>query len=306
MATGAVARRRRRLSASQRRDFIQGLLFVSPFIIGVLLLWVGPMLYSIFLVSQDWNMITPPEFAGWANLQRLIRDKLAYKSLGNTAYYTVIGVPLQLTVAFALAVLLNQRIKGRALYRTIYYLPSITPAVASAVVWLQILNKEFGVLNQVLSWFGISPISWLFNPVYTKPAFILMGLWSVGPQIVIFLAGLQNVPQELLEAAEIDGANAWRRFWRVTVPLISPVAFFNLVIGIIGSFQVFTAAFIMTSGGPQDSTLFMVLYIYRNGFEYFRMGYAATIAWLLFWIIMFFTVLQFRFAKRWVYYEGEV
>lgn len=285
---------------------MEGLLFVSPFTLGVLLLWIGPMLYSIYLVTQDWNMITPSEFVGWRNLERLIRDPLMRKSLGNTAYYTFIGVPVQLTVAFALAVLLNQRIRGLPIYRTVYYMPSITPAVASAVVWLQMLSQEYGGLNQALRWFGIGPISWLFDPVYTKPAFILMSLWGVGPVMVIFLAGLQNVPQVLIEAAEIDGANAWQRFWNVTVPIISPVILFNFIISVIGSFQVFTAAFIMTQGGPQDSTLFVVLYIYRNAFEFFKMGYAATIAWLLFWIIMFFTALQFRFARHWVYYEAKL
>jgi multiple sugar transport system permease protein len=289
--TAQVSQRRGATSAAQRRDFVKGLLFTSPFLLGMLLLWIGPMLYSIFLIFQEWNMMTPPEFVAWKNFSRLFNDKLMLQSLGNTAYYTFLGVPLQLTVAFALAVLLNQDIRGKAFYRTIYYMPSITPAVASAVVWLQILNQEFGVLNQVLGWFGIQPVSWLFNPVYTKPAFILMSLWGVGPQMVIFLAGLQNVPQELMEAAQIDGANAWRRFWSVTIPIISPVVFFNLVVGIIGSFQVFTASFIMTDGGPQDSTLFMVLYIYRNAFEYFRMGYAAILAWLLFWIMYLLKIL---------------
>jgi len=303
VATIAIPRRRNRMSRAQRRDFVQGLLFVSPFLLGLLFFWAGPMLYSVFLITQDWNMITPPEYIGWKNIARLFTDELTHKSLLNTAFYTFFGVPLQLLVAFILAVLLNQRIRGRAIYRTVYYLPSVTPAVASAVVWLQILNQEYGVLNQVLSWFGIAPVSWLYNPPYTKPAFILMSLWSVGPQMIIFLAGLQNVPQELMEAAEIDGANAWRRFWRVTVPLVSPVIFFNLVMGFIGSFQVFTASFIMTRGGPQDATLFMVLYIWRNGFEYFKMGYAATLAWVLFWIIMFFTAIQFKLSNRWVYYE---
>jgi len=303
LGTVTTAGRGSRMTMAQRNEFLLGLLYVSPFLLGLLLLWVGPMLYSVYLVMHDWNMLTPPEFVGFENISRLFTDELARKSLLNTAYYTFIGVPAQLTVAFALAVLLNQPIKGRAIYRTVYYIPSITPAVASAVVWLQILNQEFGVLNQVLKWFGISPVSWLFDPTYAKPAFILMSLWGVGPQMVIFLAGLQGVPQELIEAAQIDGANAWRRFWRITVPLISPVVFFNLVVGIIGSFQVFTAAFIMTNGSPQDSTLFIVLYIYRNAFEYFKMGYAAALAWALFWIIMFFTAIQFRIANRWVYYE---
>jgi multiple sugar transport system permease protein len=293
------------MSAVRRRDLRDGLLFTSPFILGVLVLWIGPMLYSIFLVTQDWNLITAPKYVGLRNIVRIIEDPLVRISLFNTAYYTFIGVPLQLAVAFGLALMLNERLRAIGIYRTLFYLPSITPAVASAIVWIQILNPEFGVLNEILSWFGISPIKWLFDPTYTKPAFILMSLWFVGPQMIIFLAGLQGVPQELLEAAEIDGANSWQRFTSVTVPIISPVLFFNLVIGLIGSFQVFTSAFIMTSGGPQDSTLFMVLYIYRNGFEYFRMGYAATLSWLLFLIIMLFTAVQFRYANRWVYYEAK-
>jgi multiple sugar transport system permease protein len=302
----SVTRERRRgLSAAQRRDLRDGLLFTSPFILGVLFLWVGPMLYSIYLVMQDWNIITPPQFVGLRNFQRLFDDPLFSKSLVNTAYFTFIGVPLQLAVAFALAVMLNQNVRGLSIYRTVYYLPSITPAVAFAIVWIQILNPEFGVLNNILHWFGIGPVKWLFDPLWSKPAFILMSLWLTGFQMVIFLAGLQGVPKELNEAAAMDGANAWRRFWNVTIPIISPVIFFNLIIGIIGSFQVFTAAFIMTDGGPQDSTLFMVLYIYRNAFEYFKMGYAATLSWVLFLIIMAFTAIQFFFANRWVYYEGK-
>lgn len=301
-----VAQSRRSMSAAQRRDLRDGLLFTSPFLLGVLTLWIGPMLYSLYLVTQDWNIITPPEYVGLRNFQRLWEDPLVAKSLGNTAYFTFIGVPLQLIVAFMLALMLNQNVRGLSIYRTVYYLPSITPAVAFAVVWIQILNPEFGVLNSILGWFGIAPIKWLFDPTWAKPAFILMTLWLTGFQMVIFLAGLQGVPKELNEAASIDGASAWRRFWNVTVPIISPVIFFNLVIGIIGSFQVFTSAFIITDGGPQDSTLFMVLYVYRNAFEYFKMGYAATLAWVLFLIIMVFTAIQFFLSNRWVYYEGKV
>jgi multiple sugar transport system permease protein len=297
---------RRRMSAAERRDFRDGLLFASPFIIGVVALWIGPMLYSLFLVTQDWNMIRPPRFVGARNFERLLEDPLVVKSLVNTAYFTFVGVPLQLAVAFGLALMLNQPVRGQSLYRTIYYLPAITPAVASAVVWIQILNPEFGVMNAVLSWFGIGPIKWLFDPTYTMPAFILMSLWFVGPQMIIFLAGLQGIPRELVEAASIDGANVWQRFWNITVPMMSPIIFFNLVVGIIGSFQVFTQSFIMTDGGPQDATLFMVLYIYRNAFEYFRMGFAATLSWVLFSIILVFTIIQFLIARRWVYYGGKV
>jgi len=300
------SQRRRGLSAAQRRDLRDGILFTSPFIVGVLFLWIGPMFYSLYLVTQDWNLITPPEFVGFRNFQRLWEDPLFSKSLVNTAYLTFLGVPLQLAVAFALALLLNQNLRGLSIYRTVYYLPSITPAVAFVIVWIQIFNPEFGILNNFLGWFGIAPIKWLFDPTWTKPAFILMSLWLTGFQMVVFLAGLQGVPKELSEAASIDGANAWLRFWNVTIPIISPVIFFNLIIGIIGSFQVFTTAFIMTKGGPQDSTLFMVLYIYRNAFEYFKMGYAATLSWVLFLIIMAFTGIQFFFANRWVHYEGKL
>ncbi len=305
-AMRAVAPPRRGMSAARRRDLRDGLLLTSPFIIGVLFLWVGPMIYSLFLLMQDWDLITPPKFIGLGNFVRLWNDPLVAKSLGNTAYYTFIGVPLQLIVAFGLALLLNQNVRGLSIYRTVYYLPYITPAVAFAVVWIQILNPEFGVLNNLLAIVGIHPIKWLFDPTWAKPAFILMSLWLVGFQMIIFLAGLQGVPKELHEAAAIDGANTWRRFWNVTMPIMSPVIFFNLVIGIIGSFQIFTGSFIITKGGPQDSTLFMVLYIYRNAFEYFKMGYAVTLSWLLFLIIMIFTAIQFFFANRWVYYEGKV
>lgn len=293
------------LTSMRRRDLRDGLLFTSPFILGVVGLWIGPMIYSLYLIVHKWNMLGPPQFVGLGNFERMLSDPLVGTSLFNTAYYTFIGVPLQLLVAFVLAVMLNQQIRGIGIYRTVYYLPSITPAVAFAVVWVQILNPEFGVLNEVLSWFGIEPINWLFDPAWAKPAFIIMTLWLTGFQMLIFLAGLQGVPKELHEAAEIDGANMWRRFLNVTIPIISPIIFFNLIIGIIGSFQVFSSAFIMTDGRPQNSTLFVVLYLYRNAFELFKMGYAASLAWLLFLIIMVFTAIQFFFANRWVYYEGK-
>jgi multiple sugar transport system permease protein len=294
------------MSAIQRRDLRDGLLFSAPYIIGVVLLWLGPMLYSFYLILQDWTMLSAPKYIGLGNFQRMFADKLVGMSLYNTAYYTFLGVPLQLIVALALALLLNQEVKGLAVFRTLYYLPAITPAVASAVVWAQVFNPQFGILNEVLHVVGVRPIKWLFETAYAKPAFILMSLWSVGPGMIIFLAGLQSVPREVKEAASIDGANNWQRFLHVTVPVISPVLLFNLVMGVIGSFQVFTSSFIMTNGGPQNSTLFMVLYIYRNAFQLFKMGYAALLAWVLFLIIMAITVLQFVVSNRWVYYEGKV
>lgn len=302
----AIQQKRRGPSGVQRAEWRDGWLFAMPFLIGVVVFWLGPMLYSLFLVTQNWDMLSTPQFVGLRNITNALNDPLVSKSLYNTAYYTFLGVPLQLLIALVLALALNQKIRGQAIYRTIFYLPAITPAVAFAVVWMQIFNADFGVLNNILRSFGIPGYKWLFDPNLAKPAFILMSLWTVGPQMVIFLAGLQSVPVELLEAAEIDGANSWQRFWGVVIPMLSPVIFFNLIIGIIGTFQVFSNAFIMTNGGPQNSTLFVVLYVYLNGFRFFKMGYAATLAWLLFWIIMFFTALQFVLGNRWVYYEGKV
>jgi multiple sugar transport system permease protein len=296
--------RRKNRSSLLYREAMEARLFALPFIIGFLIWWAYPMGYSVYLVFQEWDLLTPPKFVGLKNISRLLSDPKVSLSLYNTAFYTFLGVPLQLLVALSLALALHVRLRGVSLYRMVMYLPSMTPAVASAVVWMQIFHPEFGLLNAFLANFGIEPIKWLFDPSIAKPAFILMSLWTVGPQMVIFLAGLQSVPESLYEAAQIDGATTWRQFLHVTIPMISPVVFFNFVIGIIGSFQVFTSAFIMTRGGPQDATLFTVLYLYRNGFEYFRMGYASTIAWLLFWIIVFFTVIQFRLADRWVYSEG--
>jgi len=301
-----ITQRRRRISGVQLAEWRDGWLFAMPFLIGVLVFWLGPMLYSLFLVTQDWNMLAPPKFVGLDNIKRLVEEPLVWQSLGNTAYYTFIGVPLQLLVSLLLAIALNQNLHGRSIYRTIFYLPAITPVVASAVVWRQIFNSDFGVLNNILRTFGLTPVKWLFDPNIVKPAFILMSLWSVGPQMVIFLAGLQGVPTELLEAAEMDGATSWQKFWKISLPLLSPVLFFNLVMGIIGSFQIFTSSFVMTAGGPQNASLFMVLYIYLNGFRWFKMGFAASLAWLLFWIITVFTFLQFRISNRWVYYEGKV
>lgn len=295
--------RPRRFSRLQRREWVEGYLFAAPFILGFLLWIAYPMGYSIWLVAHDWDLLTPPEFVGLRNLQELGRDPLVGVSLVNTAFYALLGVPLHLVFAFGLALLLNQPLRGRSWYRTIFYLPSITPAVASAVLWARIFHPEFGILNEVLGVIGIPPQKWLFQPELAKPAFILMGFWTVGPPMVIFLAGLQNVPVTLLEAASIDGAGPLQRFWHITLPAVSPVILFNLVVGIIGSFQIFTAALIMTDGGPQNATLFAVLYMYRNAFQYFRMGYAAAYAWLLFTVIVGFTVLQFTLARRWVYYE---
>jgi multiple sugar transport system permease protein len=235
LSSAALRGRRRR----RMRALAEGLVFASPFLIGLIVFWVAPMLFSVGLIFMRWDLLSPPTFVGLDNLAKMADDPLVGLSLFNTAFYTFLGVPIHL---------------GIALYRTIFYLPSVTPAVASAVIWIQILHNDYGILNAALAGLGLSGLKWLTDPAIAKPAFILMSAWTIGPQMVIFLAGLQSVPEALHEAAAIDGANVLQRFWSVTVPLLSPVVFFNLVIGIIGSFLVFTAAFIMTGGGPANAT----------------------------------------------------
>lgn len=291
-------------SAVYRRRAWEGRLFALPFLLGFLAFWLYPLAYSVYLAFQEWDLLSPPRFVGAENFAQLLTDESIRISIYNTSYYTFLGVPLQLALALGLALLLNVKIRGQAIYRLLFYLPAMTPIVASAVVWMQILHPEFGILNSFLRGIGLEPVNWLFEPRAAKPAFILMTLWAVGPQMVIFLAGLQGVPESLYEAASIDGANRRQRFARITLPMISSITFFNLVVGIIASFQVFTTSFIMTNGGPQNATLFLVLYLYRNGFQYFKMGYASAIAWMLFVMIAAFTVLQFRLARRWVHEEG--
>jgi multiple sugar transport system permease protein len=262
------------------------------------------MIASLVLSLMSWDLFSAPRWVGLSNFQQLTRDPLVRISLWNTAFFTFLSVPINLTVALATALLLNQQLRFQSVFRTFFYLPSILPAVASSVLWLWMLNPDIGLANQLLRALGLPTSQWLYSPSTSKPTFILMGLWSVGNTMVIFLAGLQGIPQTLYEVAEIDGANWWQRFRAVTIPMLSPVILFNLILGIIGSFQVFTSAFLLTNGGPQNSTLFMVLYLYRLAFEQFKMGYASALAWLLFVIILIFTLIQLRLSKSWVYYEG--
>lgn len=298
----------RRSGRSRRwwRIAIAGYLFILPWLLGFLIWTAGPMVASIIIAFMKWEVIAAPEFIGVQNFVDLVNDDLFWACLYNTAFYTFIGVPLQLGVALLTALLLNAKVKGIALYRTVYYLPSVTPVVASAMLWLWIFNPEFGLANAFLENLGIEKQLWLMDPNLAKPSFILMSLWGIGGAMVIFLAGLQGVPLEMYEAASIDGANTLQQFRRITLPMITPVIFFNLLIGLIDSFQIFSSAFIMTDGGPQNKTLFYVLYLYRNGFQYFKMGYASALAWVLFVIILVFTLIQFRLSRQWVYYETEL
>ena len=291
------------LTPVQRRT-ITGYAFISPFILGFLFWFIIPALTAVYLVFHRWNLISEPRFVGLDNIRHLFKDRLFWQSLKVTTIYTLGSVPLGLILSFLLALLINTKVRGIAFFRTIYYLPSIVPAVANAVLWAWIFNTEFGLLNVLVRSVGLTKIKWLQEPEWAMVALIVMSLWGVGASMIIFLAGLQGIPDILYEAAEIDGAGRWSKLRHVTIPMMSPIIFFNLVLGIIGSFQVFTVGFLITDGGPQNGTLFLVLYIYRNAFEYLDMGYAATLSWVLFFVIMSLTFLVFKFYGRQVYYEN--
>ncbi|MCX6028707.1 MAG: sugar ABC transporter permease [Chloroflexi bacterium] len=287
-----------------RREWMQGYLFAAPFLIGFTVFVAFPMLYSIYLMFQKWDLLTPPVFVGLRNIQRAFTDELALKSLANSAFYTFLAVPFQMVISFTLAMALTQKIKLRSIYRAGFYLPIIIPVVATAVVWQRVFHPDFGILNEALGWFGIAPLKWLLDPYLAKPAFIFMSFWMIGRQMVIFIAGLGNIPVQLMEAAQIDGAGKLRTIFSITVPMMTPLIFYNMVIAIINSFQTFVPSLIMTDGGPQNETLFVVLNIYRNGFQFFNMGYASALAWQFFIIVVGFTIVQFYVSNRWVYYES--
>lgn len=305
MATIARQAHPKKTANFRRREIFDAYLFLSPWLIGFLLLVAGPMLGSIALTMMRWDLIGEPAWVGLANFRRVLRDPLVRVSLWNTAFYTFISVPLTLAVSLGTALLLNQRLRFQSVFRTFFYLPSVVPAVANALVWLWILNPDVGLANSILNFFGLPDLLWIYDRTLAKPTFILLSLWGVGNTMIVFLAGLQGIPQSLYEVADIDGANWWQRFRNVTLPMLSPVILFNLIIGIINSFQVFTSAFILTNGGPQNATLFTVLYIYRLGFEQNNMGVASAVAWILFLIILVFSLVQLRLSRSWVYYEGE-
>lgn len=291
-------------SRLRRREARAGYFFISPWLIGFSLFSIGPIIISLILSFSHYSVIMPPRFCGVQNYYELPKDPLFWKSLYNTAYMTVLGIPPGVFIAFAVALFLNMKVKGMACYRTIYYLPAIVPIVASSILWMWILAPRYGILNSALSIVHIKGPPWLGSETWSKPAIILMGCWGAGASMILYLAGLQGIPQQLYEAAQIDGANWWHQFWKITLPLMTPVLFFNVVMGVIGSMQIFTQAYIMTAGGPVDSTLFYVYYLFNNAFAYFRMGYACSLSWVLFVIILVITLLQLRMARYWVYYGG--
>lgn len=289
-----------------RREAIEGYIAISPWIIGFIVFVGGPIVASLVLSMTEWNLIEAPIFVGLANFRELFNDPLFWKALRVTCIYTFSAVPLGILIGFLLALLLNQKVAMLALWRTIYYIPAVVSGVAVATVWIWILQPDFGVLNTLLRAVGIEGPNWLFSQTWVIPSLVLMSLWGVGGGLIIYLSGLQGIPTEIFEAAQMDGANALQRLWSITIPMMTPVLFMQLVTGLIGSFQVFTNAYIMTSGGPGNASLFYVLYIYRNAFQYFRMGYASALSWILTIVIVLTTFLVFWSSKYWVHYDVDV
>jgi multiple sugar transport system permease protein len=297
---------RRRRSRRQWLNIRNGLLFTAPGIIGLLWFFAYPIAASFFYSFTNYDGLHNLSWAGLSNYVNLTKDSVFWTSLYNTAYFVVFSVPLNLVTAFLLALLLNQRwIRGLAFFRTIFFIPSIVPLISSAVLFLWIFNPQYGLINTLLSYVGITGPGWLNDPAWAKPALIVMGLWSVGGWMVIFLAGLQNVPLEQYEAAELDGASAWQRLVHITLPFMSPYFLFNAINGLILSFQFFLQPFVMTQGGPAESTTMYAVYLYQNAFQYYRMGYASAMGWILFVIIAVLTYILFKSSARRVYYGGS-
>ena len=301
-----------------RSQWPAGLLFCSPSIIGLLIFAAYPILASFAYSLCRYSVMKPPRYIGGANYAHMVHDELFWKSLANTVVYAAVAVPTGIVVAFGLALLLNLKVRGMPLYRTFFYVPAIVPLVASSVLWRWLFNPQTGAVNAVLrpilaaahtyipGFPELTAPGWLADPTWSKPAIILWSVWGVGGAVVIYLAGLQDVPQELYEAAEVDGAGTWSRVRHITLPFMGPHLLFTFIMGLIGAFQFFTPAYVMTSppGGPADSTLFYSLYLFQVGFSDFKMGYACALAWILFLLIVVATFLVFKTSARHVYYAG--
>jgi multiple sugar transport system permease protein len=299
-----------------RRESLWAYIFIAPWIIGFIVFTIGPMLASLFFSFTDYDIVDAPHWVGISNYTNLFHDALFWHALGITFKFAAISLPLGLVFSYMIAVLLNSKIRGINIWRTIYFLPSVIAGVAVALLWVRIFDPKFGILNPFLEHvFGIKGPAWFGDPHWAIPALVIMSLWGVGGNVIIYLAGLQGVPTDLYDAAKVDGATAWQRFRYVTLPMTTPVIFYNLVLGLIGTFQYFTEVYVISSssggagaslGGPARATLFYNIYLYQNAFEYFHMGYASTMAWILFIIVLGLTLLIFRSSDMWVYYEGQL
>ena len=305
MASRDTATTKKIKSPMRKREAKWFYIFILPWILGFFLFTIFPMAMSAVLSFMKWDYVQAPRFVGWENFITLFHDDVFYKSLQVTIIYAVFSVPLSLLVSFIFALLLNTGIKGLSVYRTLFYLPSLVSGAAASILWMWMFNPEFGVINTILGYFGIDGPGWIYDKNWALPALIIMSLWGVGGSMLIYLSGLQGIPTELYEAAKIDGAGKATTLFKITIPMMTPVIFYNLIMGIIGSLQTFTQAFVMTDGGPNYSTYFYVLYLYKNAFKNFKIGYASAQAWILFFIILALTALVFRSSAAWVYYENE-
>jgi multiple sugar transport system permease protein len=297
-----------KLSLSEKREAIAGYLFISPWLVGFILFFAGPMIASLILSFTEWNIVGSPVWVGLDNYRQIFTSDTRFaQSVKVTLTYSVFYLPLEVICGLLMAVILNQKIRGIGIFRTLFYMPYIVPQVAAALIWMWMLQQRYGIVNTMLRWGGIEGPNWLGNPSYIIPSLIFISLWGVGGSAVIYLAGLQNIPAQFYEAATVDGANRLQQFRSITLPLLSPTIFFQLVLGLIGVFQTFTPAYIVggAGGGPLQSGLFYMLYIYNRGFENFRMGYGSALAWLMTIFILVITVLVFRSSQYWVHYEAE-
>lgn len=296
------------VSSIQRAESIQGFIFISPWLIGLIIFTLGPMLFSLYASFTNYNITSRMDFIGLRNFKNMFfLDKLFWISLGNTLYYVIFSVPLVTAGSVAIAVLLNKAIRGMRTFRTIFYLPSILSGVGVYILWMQMLSPSSGLVNRLLGFIGIQGPAWLTDPDWTKPALILMRLWAVGSGMLLYLARLQSIPKELYESAELDGAGRFKSFLNITIPMMTPIIFYNAVISLIGAFQIFQEGYVMSEsgdGGPMNSLLFYNLHLWNKAFEIFDMGYASAMAWFLFIIIMALTLLNVALSKYWVYYEG--
>jgi len=293
------------MGTMERRKLRTGLFFISPWLIGLLLFYLYPIMSSLYYSFTDYNVLQPPTWIGLGNYQAIFKDPLFWTSLGNTFFIAVVGIPLYTVVDIAIAILLNVKAPGQPFFRAIVFLPTLIPVVVLSILWDRLLDPQNGLVNVGLRVVSINGPGWFADPSWVKPSFILMSLWGTGNAVVIYLAGLQDVDRALYEAADVDGANWWHKIRHITVPSLSPVILFNVILAIIASFQFFTQAFIITNGGPINASLFYALYLYQNAFSYLHMGYASGLAWILLVITLALTLVVLRSSARWVYYAGS-
>ncbi|MBU5350596.1 carbohydrate ABC transporter permease [Paenibacillus lautus] len=295
----------------ERKRLLIGLCFICPWLIGLLLFQLFPILTSFYYSLTDYNLFSSPEWVGLSNYAEMFRDEKVWLSLYNTLFMAVFGLFPHLAFALAIALLLNRNVKGQSIYRTIYFLPTLVPVVAATLLWMWLLNAQYGLINELLGRIGLPQPVWLLDPLWTKPALIMMGFWGTGTTTIMYLAALQEVPKLYYEAADIDGANAWHKFRHITLPAISPMTLFHVIMGLIGALQLFTQGYVFTEGnkqsmgGPENSLLFYAIYLYQTAFSFLKMGYASAMAWLLFLIVFLLTIIVFKTSAKWVYYGGE-